>query len=384
MNLGQTVANSANLPTPGDESARRPGALPGGAVLMDPTGQQLRTADVEALNTLYDKARACGSNIDAILQLARELGGSVPLPQNGNTLMLWQTLATLGAADLTVARIIEPHLDAVAILAQAGQQELNISGSTWGVFAAQAPDQQLHATLDGNGWTLTGNKPWCSLARELSHALVTARTHDAVQLFAVDLHDTSLSRSTRPWTALGLSAVPSQGLTFDKVPAEPVGAPQWYLSRPGFAWGGAGVAAIWLGGATAIARRFHRHCLSRKPDQIALWQLGTIDQALWSATVAFHAAAILADSQEPGGIPANPALTAARLRATAVQTSEVVLRTAAHGMGPEPLAFEPEHGQRVADLELYLRQDHAERSGAMQGSLLLDNSVSGWPGKPPW
>ncbi|WP_054011438.1 hypothetical protein [Arthrobacter sp. ERGS1:01] len=63
---------------------------------------------------------------------------------------LWQELATLGAAGLSAARIIEPHLDALSILAQAGQGDLNIAGSTWGVFAAQAPGEVLTAS-DSHG-----------------------------------------------------------------------------------------------------------------------------------------------------------------------------------------------------------------------------------------
>ncbi|WP_104134773.1 MULTISPECIES: hypothetical protein [unclassified Cryobacterium] len=42
--------------------------------------------------------------------------------------------ATLAAADLTAARVAEAHLDARAILTQAGQGAQ--SGHTWGVFAA--------------------------------------------------------------------------------------------------------------------------------------------------------------------------------------------------------------------------------------------------------
>ena len=48
-----------------------------------------------------------------------------------------------GAADLTVARVLEPHLDALAILAQAG---VPADSGTWGVFAAEGPGEPLRAT----------------------------------------------------------------------------------------------------------------------------------------------------------------------------------------------------------------------------------------------
>ncbi|MDN5848184.1 MAG: acyl-CoA dehydrogenase family protein [Nitrococcus sp.] len=368
------------------EQAFVPGDVRLRGVLLNAAAALGAREELAALNDLHNAVLRCRGDVGAILHLARKLGISVPLPQQGRTLALWQQLATLGAAELTAARIIEPHLDALAILAQAGQETLNTAGSTWGVFAAQGPGQALTATPEGNGWRLAGDKPWCSMAESLSHALVTARIENAIQLFAVDLDNPGITSAERQWRALGLPAVPSTGLSFHNVTALPVGAPDWYLHRPGFAWGGAGVAAIWHGAATAIARRLHQHCLSRKPDQIALWQLGTVDQALWSANAAFQAAAAVADAGAGATMdaPGLQAIIVARLRATVVSAAETVLSMAAHGMGPEPLAFEAEHAQRVADLELYLRQDHAERSLAVHGAALLASAADGASAVAPW
>lgn len=387
------MVNSARVHTAATPS-QRPGqhlevrsldqghGLPGQrrGVLLD-GGPFPRAEELDSLNDLYDRAVACAADVPETLALALELADSVPQPQQGRTLELWQILATLGAADLTAARIIEPHLDALTILIEAGAQELNVAGSTWGVFAAQGPGAPLTANAESNGWVLNGEKPWCSMAESLSHALVTAQAGNTVQLFAVDLRHPGIAGTGHPWRALGLPSVPSSGLIFNDVPAVAVGGPGWYLQRPGFTWGGVGVAAVWHGAATSIARRLHQHCLSRKPDQIALWHLGTADQALWSAIVAFHAAATVADTGSGAAVgrTGGPEIMASRLRATVVGAAETVLSLAAHGMGPEPLAFEGGHGQRVADLELYLRQDHAERSLAMHGAALLADTSAGAP-----
>lgn len=373
-------------------------------VLLHSLLHPARLDELAFLNGLHAKALACRGNVAAILELARELGDSAPHPQQGRTRELWQILATLGCADLSVGRIVEPHLDAIAILQQAGQEDLHRSGSTWGVYAAQGPGAPLTGTTEGGQWLLTGDKPWCSLAGELSHALITAQTPAGVQLFAVNLRHAGITASPRPWQALGLATVPSSGLSLTQVPAVAVGEPNWYLERPGFAWGGVGVAAVWHGAATAIARRLHQHSVSRTPDQLALWHLGVTDQALWSAVTAFQVAAELADAghartgtddaagtqdsmghshgvlQDDG----TAAIMASRLRATVAGAAEAVLTRAAHGMGPEPLAFEGEHAQRVADLELYLRQDHAERSLARHGAGLLASSRIGALAVAPW
>jgi alkylation response protein AidB-like acyl-CoA dehydrogenase len=332
-----------------------------------------------ALAASYCAAVSCRGEVDRMLELARSLGRTAALPRGGCTLERWQLLATLGAADLTAARIVEPHLDALAILAEAGCGDLHADGRTWGVYAAQGAGPQLLATQNGGTWRLDGEKPWCSLADNLSHALITARFDDDAGLFAIDLRHPGVTSSGPPWTSLGLPQVPSRRLSLAGVPALPVGGPGWYVQRPGFFWGGAGVAAVWQGAATSLARRLLQHCRSRKPDQIALWHLGRADQALWAARSVFQSAAAIADRLEGTDEEASheAALAAGRARATAVGAVETVLSVTAHGMGPEPLAFEPAHAQRVADLELYVRQDHAERSVAAHGAMMLAAADAG-------
>jgi hypothetical protein len=98
-------------------------------------------------------------------------------------------------------------------------------------------------------------KPWCSLAALLSDALVTASVPAGRRLFAVGLRHAGVRVSTGGWHARGLVDVASGPVEFHRVPVRPVGGPDWYLSRPGFAYGGIGVAACWYGGATAVPGR---------------------------------------------------------------------------------------------------------------------------------
>ena len=151
---------------------------------------------------------------------------------------------------------------------------------------------------DEGEWTLTGTKPWCSLADRISHALVTAWVDDSRRgLFAVDLRHPGVQHQPghAPWAARGLVQVRSTGLEFDQVAALPVGAPGWYLERPGFAWGGIGVAAVWYGGAVAVARRLREASTHREPDQIALAHLGAVDVALDRARAVLVEAASVVD-----------------------------------------------------------------------------------------
>ncbi|WP_460706458.1 acyl-CoA dehydrogenase [Luteococcus sediminum] len=291
---------------------------------------------------------------------------------------LWpylQLLATLGSSDLTLARAAEPHLDAVAILHQAGIRPADINagdGATWGVYAANAPGMGLTASQRGDGsWRLDGRKPWCSLARQVTHALVTAQGPDGGQLFALPLHQQGVQADLADWHPRGLVEIETATITLDDATAHPVGAPGFYLDRPGFAWGGVGVAAVWFGGAAAVAGQLLAAARRREPDQIALMHLGACDRALSSALAVLRQVAdeLATDRAAAEG---RAALLAARARAVVAEAAEEVLRQVGHGSGPAPLAMDPEHTARVADLTLYIRQHHAERDLAAIGCQLLD------------
>ncbi len=325
--------------------------------------QLRRSADVHG-----DAHRAIG--------LAALLGPDVPLPGSGGTRRRWDILAEVSAVDLTAGRVLEAHLDALAILAEAGltPDAAALSGigsgvrSTWGVFAAEGPGVRVTATETADGWRLAGTKPWCSLADQLSHALITAHVPDGRRLFAIALDDT-VRTDPSPWVSRGLAEVPSTPIQLDGTAAIPVGADGWYLQRPGFAWGGMGVAACWYGGAVGLARTVGAQAARKPPDQIGLMHLGAVDVALFRAGTALSAAAADVDAGRAGG--AAGSTLAGLVRAVVVQTAEEIMERAGHALGPAPLAMDEEHARRVADLTVYVRQHHAERDLAALGTAVL-------------
>jgi hypothetical protein len=283
------------------------------------------------------------------------LASELALPDTARE--LWELLATLAAHDLAVARAIEPHLDALGILRQAGFAS---RAGSWGVFAAEGGDDPLQFS-DG---TISGMKPWCSLAGSLDNALVTAQLPGGERaLFVVDLHDAGVEVLEGTWKARGLVEIPSGPVRFSAVPAAQVGAPGWYLERPGFAWGGVAVAACWYGGAVAVARAV----LDAKPSPFTAMHLGAIDIALGSARRALL---------EASALSGDPRVSAKRVRGTVAAACEQVIWRAGHALGPAPLALDEQHAKRVADLQLYIRQHHAEKDDASLGEALM--------GSLPW
>lgn len=311
-----------------------------------------------------------GDRLVAGATLATKAGESWPRPGQGRTVELWRALASLASHDLTMARVVEPHLDAHAILDQAGIPTAERPQGLLGVYAAEGPGVRVEATESESGWRLEGTKPWCSLAQLVAGFLVTAWVDDARRgLFLVEGGTPEVEVLETDWHARGLRAVHSPAVRLHGVAARSVGEPGWYLQRPGFAWGGMGVAAIWYGGAVGLARRLLVG--GREPDQIALMHLGAVDAALHRCGVVLTQAAADIDAGAADG--ETGARLALRVRQVVREACEEVLQRVDHALGPAPLTGEEEHARRVADLHLYLRQEHAERDQAALGRMVWEH-----------
>ncbi|ONH28736.1 acyl-CoA dehydrogenase [Pseudofrankia asymbiotica] len=314
-----------------------------------------------------------------------------PLPRAGRTRVRWSALAELAERDLVLARLVEAHADAVAILAELGGGPVRV-GSRWGVWAAEGPGRPLAArpAQDG-GWLLDGTKQWCSGATLLTHALVTARSTDGDRrLFAVALEAPGVSAGPDAWAAAGMKGADTRAVAFTGAPARAVGESGDYLSRPGFWAGGIGVAACWYGGAVAVAGPLRSAVAAGRDDPHAAAHLGAVDVALGACADVLRAAADQLDADRSGtdwsdtdrSVPDRstdrPAATTAaatdharlarRVRGTVAQAASDVIVRVGRALGPAPLAGDAEHARRVADLEVYIRQDHAERDLAALGA----------------
>jgi alkylation response protein AidB-like acyl-CoA dehydrogenase len=296
----------------------------------------------------------------------------LPLPGGGRTWERWAVLADLAGEDLSVARLSEGHADALAILAELGAGPPP-AGSRWGVWAAQPPGPGLTASRAAGGWRLDGIKRYCSGAHSCTHALVTAAAPDGNRLFAVATDDLAPVAGT--WPATGMAGSDTLDVEFTDIPGEPVGEPGGYTERPGFAHGGAGVAACWYGGARGVGQTLLAAAAKRDIGPHALAHLGAVDIALQTArdSLARAAAEIDADpeDQEHGGWRRT-----LRVRALVEATATEVMTRVGRALGAGPLCHDEAHGRRVADLTVYVRQHHAERDLAELGTLAAEAGVS--------
>ena len=288
-----------------------------------------------------------------------------PLPGAGDTASRWSRLAHLARHDLPLAKLVEPHHDALAILAELGGPPPG-RDEIWAVWAAAPPFVVLTAVPTADGWELSGRKAYCSGAALATRALVTAETADGSRLFAVDTSAPGLEPARGPaWVGAGMRRAETVGLSFTHVHAAPVGEPGAYTQRPGFWFGAIGIAACWVGGARGVAQTLEQS--SSRSDPHTLAHLGAVRAAIDTAELALEAAAVRVDSGRMD--VARAERLAQSLRAQAAETVRTVVDHVDRAIGPGPLAFDAAHAEHVDDLRVFVRQHHAEHDLERLGSL---------------
>lgn len=314
-----------------------------------------------------------------VRRLARELEGmSTP----ARPLQRWNVLAGLGRADLVLARLVEGHLDAIAILAEAGRAP--VCGAAYGVWASASGRTGLTLARLGDTATLDGTMRFCSGAGWLDRALVTARDADgAVHLFDIDGRDRRLRPVPDSWPAVGMDASDSLDVVVQELPvqaAEALGSPGWYVERAGLHLGGIGVAAVWLGGAQGLLDATAAALREFGADDHQLAHVGAVVVALESAAAVLVESARRLDAgphDRATGLPDLPAVELARTalgcRSAVEAAVGIALARLPRVAGPVMLGRNGAYAHRLADLEVFVRQHHGERDLARLGAAELDD-----------
>ena len=304
----------------------------------------------------------------------------LPLPGRGATRVRWQALAVVAEHDLSLAKLYEGHTDALAILAELGVPDEARSDDTWGVWASEGRDGRVVLEPQSSHTvTLQGTKHWCSGASQLSHGLLTAWHRDGAgpQLVAVAMEQPAVAVDASSWQAVGMAGSASVDVSFNGALARTVGDVGAYLARPGFWQGGAGIAACWLGGATAIAAALHRQLLASTPAGRSAFQLaalGRIDLHLESTGALLREAAQWIDRYPI----ADASAIALRVRLAAEAAARHVLDEAGRALGATPFCRDAQFARMAADLAVFVRQSHAERDFVELAERLFDPAHSRW------
>lgn len=316
----------------------------------------------------HDELRKLVTSNAQTADKVRALSRFLELTGTSSQMRQWESLLEVAAVDVAVARMLEPHVDALGILAEAGHDAPD--GSTWGVYAAESPAHVLTVGADGEQAVIVGEKAWCSLAGELSHAIVIAGSDRGSYACAVDLRNRGVQVQPTAWPSVGLQEIPSGSVAFTKTPVTVLGPPNWYLDRPAFAWGGIRVAACWFGAAVGLARNaVRRHSKRSNPSSVGEMLIGQLEAEIFSIRSALAQAAAAADgSDEYSRARAwTVALTVRNIVYSGVHRIQHLSHEIA---GPAALTGDVGFAKADADLTVYISQHHGPRDEAALGTEL--------------
>jgi len=282
----------------------------------------------------------------------------MPLPGGGRTADRHRRLMEIGREDLSLARLAEAHWDAVAILAEAGRTPE--VGALYAVWASEIPNQPLSLGVCGSSRTISGKKMFCSGAGLVDHALVTVG-EPIHRLIDIDLkvNGSSVLFDDSAWKTTAFQEIRTSTASFSATPVSAedfVGHAGWYLERTGFWHGACGPAACWAGGAAGLVDWALEQ---KRDDPHSLAHLGAMQSSVWAVKSYLDTAGAEIDKQREN-------LCAARIRALMLrhlveQEFTNILRRLPRAYGPSPLAMNEQVVRRYQELDLYLRQSHAER-----------------------
>jgi hypothetical protein len=279
----------------------------------------------------------------------------LPLPGGGATAERHRRLMEVGREDLTLAKLMEAHWDALAILAEAKMEPQ--PGALYGVWASEIPGEGLQLERGEGALRASGTKHFCSGAGIVERALISTGAPEFL-LLEVDVRPSAaVTFELSGWLTDAFRMTQTATVTLAGAPvAAVVGGPRWYVERPGFWIGACGPAACWAGGALGLVDVALR---SKREDAHTLAHLGAMKADAWALKSWLATAGAEIDAAPcDAGAAQTLALT---VRHLVEQACTDTLRRFARAYGPQPLAMNAEVSRRYQELDLYLRQSHAER-----------------------
>ena len=286
----------------------------------------------------------------------------------------WALLRRAAAADASVARILDGHLNAVERLEVATPPELRDrelaavedDGRLLGVWGADPRGEEgdparLHRS--GDGFVLRGVKTFCSGAGGVDAAMVMVGTDDGTAPALVLLDCGPELEIDRDWyRAAGLRASESHRVVFHDAPVTAVlGEPGELVRDPWFSRDAMRTAASWAGMVDAAADSALDALVDagRAEDPLARLAAGRIEAARGTVDAWLERAAGVADAAvDPSG--PSPRATSIAMRAEIDRAAKAILETAAAACGSHQFVTAGRLDRARRDLETFLLQHRLE------------------------
>jgi hypothetical protein len=297
----------------------------------------------------------------------------------------WDLVRRAAAADASVGRILDGHLNAVERLEVAAAPEVRepelaavgAGGRLLGVWGAdpgpgEGPPARLHE--DGTRLVLRGAKTLCSGAGGVDAALVMVGRDDGTPPSLVLLDCGAETEVDRSWyRAAGLRASESHRVVFHDAPVTAVlGEPGELAREPWFSRDAMRTAASWAGMVDAAAAAALAELAERRAeDPLAQLAAGRIEAAHGTVDAWLERAAGVADAAIAEGPGVDARATGIAMRAEIDRAAKAILETAAAACGSHPFVTGGRLDRARRDLETFLLQHRLDPLLAKLGAARL-------------
>lgn len=273
-----------------------------------------------------------------------------------------RALMKVGAANLSVGRLLEGHINAMGLIALYGTRyqraavyEKVARGGLLGVWGADAEVPVTCAPTDNR---LSGAKTYASGLGTVTDAIVTVNSGPDVRLALVDVHDMDRADPAE-WQMQGMKATASGRYDFTGMPTgsfDWIGQPGDYLKEPHFVGGVWRIAALQVGAAVGLLDRAAEtlRAADRLSAEAQKSRLMSALMAAWSGMALVERAALAA-----GGSNDEPERLVSVSIAARLITEEIgldAIRAVEQSLGLRHFAAHSDTGRIARDLSVYLRQ----------------------------
>jgi hypothetical protein len=311
------------------------------------------------------------SHTEFVTKIRQKMFEEMPQPFTSRTAERLIKLFEVGREDLSLAKICEAHWDALAILSEANKPIH--PDALYGVWASEIPGMHLQLKKKSKDYFLSGKKMFCSGAGLVDRALITAYSSHSV-LLDIDLksNQKNIHITKDLWYTNAFQLTNTASVTFDNFLLDSssiIENGNWYIERSGFWTGALGPAACWAGGAAGLLDYAQKN---KRNDAHTLSHLGAMSANIWTMKSLLMTAGDTVDAQKWENLFLHE--LALMVRHQIEQLSTDTIRRFARAYGPFPLACDENISRRYQELDLYLRQNHAERDLESLGVLILQQA----------